>query len=262
VANTFGALLSADTAARFGLTSCLQRVRPSVAHVCLYVGLRHSARDLELPRANLWLHSDENHERSFAAAMSNAGAAVPLVYISFPAAKDPDFERRHPGRATIDIITFAPYERFAALAGGPWKRRGAAYESLKEQIARQLLECLYTHVPQVRGKVDVYELSTPLSTRHFANYRRGELYGIDHSPTRFQQRFLRPKTAVPGLYLTGQDISSCGVAGALMGGVLSASAILGRNLLSTIGRSVVTAARPGTAVPPSDATGEIPASAA
>jgi all-trans-retinol 13,14-reductase len=262
VTNTFASLLSADTAARFGLTSYLQRVRPSVAHACLYVGLRHSARELELPRANLWVYPDENHERSFATALSNSTAALPLVYISFPSAKDPDFERRHPGRATIDIITLSPYERFAAVADGPWKRRGVAYESLKERIARQLLECLYTQVPQVRGKVDVYELSTPMSTRHFANYQRGELYGIDHTPARFQQRFLRPKTAVPGLYLTGQDVSSCGVAGALMGGVLSASAILGRNLLSAIERSVGTSTRPDTAVPPSDATGEIPASAA
>jgi all-trans-retinol 13,14-reductase len=88
-------------------------------------------------------------------------------------------------------------------------------------------------VPQVRGKVDHAELSTPLSTRHFANYSRGELYGLAHTPTRFRQRFLRPQTPIRNLFLTGQDVTVCGVAGAMAGGVLCASAILGRNLMST-----------------------------
>ena len=33
---------------------------------------------------------------------------------------------------------------------------------------------------------------------------------------------LRPETDVPGLYLTGQDILSCGFTGALFAGVVSA----------------------------------------
>jgi all-trans-retinol 13,14-reductase len=242
VANTFARLLSDETATRFGLKGLLERVRPSVAHLSLYVGLHHSVQELKLPRANLWVYPNEDHERSFDMATGEQDAPLPLGYISFPAAKDPDFERRHPGRSTIDVITLAPYEPFAAWADRRWKKRGGEYEGLKEHLSQRLLETLYTHVPQVRGKVDTYELSTPLTTQHFANYSRGELYGIDHTPSRFQQRFLRPKTRIPGLYLTGQDISSCGVAGALMGGVLSASAILGCNLLTAIERSAAGAA--------------------
>ena len=37
---------------------------------------------------------------------------------------------------------------------------------------------------------------------------------------------LRPETDVPGLYLTGQDILSCGFTGALFAGVVSAQVIL------------------------------------
>jgi phytoene dehydrogenase-like protein len=238
VENTFGRLLAPDVGARLGLLERLRGVRPSAAHLCLYVGLKHTAQELGLPRANLWIYPHEHHDATFAAAAD--GEDLSFAYISFPSAKDPDFERRHPGRATIDVITAVPYARFAAWEGMRWKKRGAAYEAMKDRLAARLLDVLYTHVPQVRGRVDTFELSTPLTTRHFCNYASGEIYGLDHTPQRFEQRWLRPRTPVRGLYLTGQDVASCGVAGALIGGVLSASAILGKNLMATI---AATAAR-------------------
>jgi all-trans-retinol 13,14-reductase len=36
---------------------------------------------------------------------------------------------------------------------------------------------------------------------------------------------LQARTPVPGLFLTGQDVTSPGVGGAMMGGVLAASAL-------------------------------------
>lgn len=73
----------------------------------------------------------------------------------------------------------------------------------------------------------------------------GEVY--DRVVIGDDQRFLRPATPIRGLYLTGQDIVSCGVAGALFGGVLSASAILRRNLLKAILRSAGRRNRPARA---------------
>lgn len=235
-ANTFGRLLPEATRTRLDLPNRLRSVRPSMAHLCLYVGLKGTAAELGLPRANLWVYPDENHDVTFK-ALRRGDATRPFTYISFPSAKDPDFTRRHPGRATIDVITAVPCEPFTAWAEKPWKKRGADYEAMKDRLARQLLEILYTHVPQAKGNLDTFELSTPITTRHFCNYATGEIYGLDHTPQRFEQRWLRPRTGVRGLFLTGQDVSSCGVAGALMGGVLSASAILRKNLLAKIAAS-------------------------
>ena len=88
----------------------------------------------------------------------------------------------------------------------------------------------------MRGKLDIAELSTPLSTRHFMNYQRGEAYGASATLARFRLRCLTPHTFLRNLYLKGQDVCTLGVTGALMGGVPTASAVLGRNLLSVVSK--------------------------
>jgi all-trans-retinol 13,14-reductase len=91
-------------------------------------------------------------------------------------------------------------------------------------------------VPAVRGKLDVAEILTPLSTRQYMNCQHGESYGVSATPARFRLRCLAPRTAVRNLYLTGQDACLLGVAGAVMGGVLTASLALGRNLVSVVSK--------------------------
>ena len=134
-------------------------------------------------------------------------------------------------------MSIAPYDRFAPWEDTKWMKRGEDYEAIKEELSTRLIKVLEREVPQIAGKIAYSELSTPLSTRHFGGYDKGEIYGLDHTPARFRERALRPKTGLKGFYLTGQDVCTAGIAGALFGAVLSASAILGRNLLSEIGRS-------------------------
>jgi all-trans-retinol 13,14-reductase len=232
--NTFGRLLPEPVAERHGLRNKLRAVEPSHSYVNLYVGMRHSDRELGLEKTNLWIYSTPDHDKNVADYLADMNKPLPVAYISFPSAKDPEFQERFPTRSTIQVIGAARYDWFKQWEDERWQRRGEGYQDLKDRFKERLLETLYEHVPQVRGKVDHAEVSTPLSNRHFSNYGRGELYGLAHSPARFQERFLRPRTPVRNLFLTGQDITSCGVAGGLAAGVLCASAILNRNLLSAI----------------------------
>ena len=130
-------------------------------------------------------------------------------------------------RATIEIVAPGPFEWYQDWADKPWGKRGEEYEAKKEAYAQRLLEKLYEKMPHLRGKVDYYELSTPLSTDYFCRYSTGEIYGLDHTPQRFEQDWLKPKTRLPGLYLTGQDIMTCGVVGAMIGGLLTTVAVSG-----------------------------------
>ncbi len=231
VVTTYSQLLPAEEQ----LQTLLQKVQPSVAHACLYIGLKGSPDELNLPKANYWIYPDQgSHDEVVAAYQQDITQAFPVVYISFPAAKDPDWSKRYPDRSTIDIITLLPYQAVAQWADTSWMKRGEDYEVLKEQISQRLLEHLFRWAPHLRDHIDCYELSTPFTTRHFTNYQQGEIYGLDHGPARFELTGLRPQTQVRNFYLTGQDIITAGIGGALFSGLLTSSAITRKNLLSKI----------------------------
>lgn len=227
VFNTFETLLPAATSEQFGYTRKLQEVQPSIAHLGAYIGLRESAAQLGLPKTNFWIYPGTQHTQNLEAFRRDPEAEFPAVYISFPSAKDPSWESRYPGTATIEIVAPAFFEHFAKWRDKPWGKRGDDYEAYKQHLTDRLLQHLYARLPQLRGKIDYCELSTPLSTDFFCAYRRGEMYGLTHEPSRFEQQWLRPKTRIPGLYLTGQDVLSCGVGSAMFAGLITALSVLG-----------------------------------
>ena len=101
-------------------------------------------------------------------------------------------------------------------------------------LCQRILDKVFKHVPEAKDALDYYELSTPLTVKSLANYPLGEMYGIDHTPKRFRQRWLRPRTEIKGLYLTGQDMLTVGVSSALFSGLVTVSSILDKNMLKTL----------------------------
>jgi len=235
IMTTYNTLLPSTTVAKHRLKEQLQKVKPSVAHVSLYIGLEGSPEDLQLPKTNYWIYPAEgDHDTCVKRYLDDLSQPFPMVYLSFPSAKDPDWSNRYAGKSSIDIITLMPFETFKKWSDTSWKKRGDEYETIKEDIAQRLLKELYKQLPQVEGKINCYELSTPVTTQHFINYKNGEVYGLDHSPSRFRQSFLTPRTPIKNFYLTGQDIVTAGVGGALFSGVLTTMAMTGKNVLKDL----------------------------
>ena len=235
IMTTYNKLLPNSISEKHRLKDQLQKVKRSVSHACLYIGLDGSPEELNLPKTNYWIYPEDlDHDACVDRYLNDINAEFPVVYISFPSAKDPDWSNRYPGKSTIDIITLLPYNIFENWEGSRWMKRGEDYETLKEKISQRLLEALYKKIPQAKGKIEHYELSTPLTTQHFINYDKGEIYGLDHTPKRFRQRFLQPRTPIKNLYLTGQDVVTAGVAAALFSGVITASAMTGKNVMKKV----------------------------
>merc|ERR1712156_195574 len=120
----------------------------------------------------------------------------------------------------VAIVTLANWEWFSKWQDGQVKKRGDEYDEIKDAIGHKMIEQTCKLFPQIRDKIDFTEI-----------------YGLDHSIERFDPLMvakLRPETDVPGLYLTGQDILSCGFTGALFAGVIGAQAALGRNVMGDL----------------------------
>ena len=199
----------------------------SSAHLCLYAGFKGDAAALGLDSTNLWIYPNADHDTNVKQARASHNREFPLVYISFPSTKDPQWNENYPNKSTVEIVTTGNLEQFMAWTGTQWSKRGEDYDALKKEISDRLLEILYKHRPQLRAALDFAELSTPLSTQWFQWNEVGEIYGLDHTPARFKQVKLHPQTPIKNFYLTGSDVVTAGVGGALMGGVMAATRMLG-----------------------------------
>ena len=91
-------------------------------------------------------------------------------------------------------------------------------------------------------KILNYSIGTPLTTQYYLGSVAGESYGLLANKRRFlETELLNPKTHIENFYLTGQDICTLGVTGAMMGGILTANQILGYGSFTDIilGNNVV-----------------------
>ena len=224
---TYTRLLEPRVASEYGLLAPLPKVQLSAATLCLYAGFKGSAAELKLPKTNYWVYPSFDHDHNHSSFMAGENQAMPLIYISFPSAKDPAWDAHYLNKATVEIVAPTQPQWFAKWKGSTWGKRGDEYEAFKAELTEQLLETLYQHQPQLRGALDFCELGTPLSTQWYQWNEEGEIYGIDHSVQRFEQHWIHSQTPIKGLYLTGADTVTAGVGGALMAGVLTATRMLG-----------------------------------
>lgn len=222
IKNTFGSLLKKRTNKE---NKAFNNLKPATAHLCLYVGLNKSDAELQLPKYNVWYHKTENFRKNIEESTLQ-NIAENFAYISFPSAKDVAWQNENPNKATIQAVCPANFEDFKQYEHLKTMKRGPEYEQLKKQFEEAMLKKLYQLFPQIKGHVEITEVSTPLSTKHFTNYQHGEIYGLEHTPNRLLTKNLRFECSVKGLILTGQDITMVGVGGALAAGLMCVIPIL------------------------------------
>jgi len=225
--NTYERLLDTDAVDAMPSQPDTTSLGPSSAHIGLFIGLNKSPTDLNLPKTNYWIQPSADHDANHETFWENPDEDFPLVYVTFPASKDPDFQRRYPNKSTIEVVVLTPHAHFAKWKGTNWSDRGSDYTAFKEQLKDRILEKLYEVLPQIEGHIDVCEVSTPLTTNHFNNGKYGEIYGLAHTPDRYEDPWLRLQSPIRGLYMTGQDAFTMGIAGATMSGFMTALKVLG-----------------------------------
>ncbi|MCB9641012.1 MAG: NAD(P)/FAD-dependent oxidoreductase [Myxococcales bacterium] len=198
---------------------------PAPAHVCLYLGFKGDITKAGAGPANKWFYETWDTEQdAWQVTPDQPMPEAPVLYCSFPSLKDPEHDPGPETRHTGEVVTFVPWETFQPWRDSRWKKRGGEYEEFKNQLQEKLLEQFFRHLPALRPMLDHVELSTPLSTDHFCRPLHGSIYGLEPTPQRFKNRNLRASTPVKGLFFSGSEVASVGVIGAMMGGVLGATA--------------------------------------
>ncbi len=232
--NTVKRLLPEASRKKHGTDQWVEKVEYSSASLCLYAGFKGDAKTLGLDTTNLWIYPNGDHEGNMDAFKDDQNKEFPLVYVSFPSTKDPEWDQRYPNKSTVEVVSMTNMDWFESWNGTTWQQRGEDYEAFKEQLAQRLLEKLYQHKPQLRDALDYYELSSPLSTQFYQLNARGEIYGLNHYVNRFKQPFLHTETPVKNFYMTGADVMTAGVGGALMAGMMTSMRMLGLTKMGQI----------------------------
>jgi all-trans-retinol 13,14-reductase len=212
----------------------IQQLESTPAHVCVYLGMKGDIRQTGAGSANKWFYETWDHELKGWDA--RAGDRAPVLYTSFPSLKDPTHDPGPDQLHTGEVVTFLPLSDFARWDGTRWMKRGPDYEEYKAELTERLTEQLLEYMPGLRPMIVHKELSTPLSTVHFTRSAGGAIYGLEPTPRRFANPWLRPRLPLGGLYLAGVDVAMPGVIGAMVGGALAALAAEPRRALPFFAR--------------------------
>eukprot|EP01135_Chromosphaera_perkinsii_P004265 Nk52_evm17s273 gene=Nk52_evmTU17s273 len=212
-------------------------ISTSPGHIYLFVGLKGDEKELGIKAKNYWMYNKEfDPKRLLEEYYEDLSKSIPGVFASFPSAKDPSFKERFPGKSTAVVLCEAYHHHFSEWYDQKVKHRGEEYEKLKEEYAKRLFDILYERFPNLKGKVEYYEVGTPCTNNYYLGASHGGSYGLEHTVKRIHSDGLSVFTPIKNLYLTGQDTMCCGLVAAMMSGVLTASAVSDRNLMPAIMR--------------------------
>ena len=132
---------------------------------------------------------------------------------------------------TLVIITtmnILPFQKWKKTRTG---ERGTEYADLKEQMAGQLFDLVEKKFSHLRNNIQAMDISTPLDWRDYTGTPDGSMFGVQKDFNDPVRTSVNPRTKIPNLFLTGQNINLHGTLGVTTGAVLTCGQITGMEYL-------------------------------
>eukprot|EP01039_Chlorochromonas_danica_P000945 gene945-1027_t len=238
--NTMNNLIAKEVTERFNVPRSLP-VKQSSGFVMANIGVSCSPDVIGATKANSW-HIPVDASGDLFGPMDKyfedplgPETQVP-AFITFPSLKDSSFGEAD--KVTCQMLIMAEFDWFKQFLPTQVDKadeefavsnscdRLAGYEQLKEMWKKRALSIFLRYYPKAAPYVTVCDISTPLSIQYYLRSPKGGAVGLDVAPQRFCDESLRenldPITKIPGLSLTGQDVTLCGVTLCQLAGVITA----------------------------------------
>uniref|UniRef100_A0A8C5GW57 Inactive all-trans-retinol 13,14-reductase-like n=1 Tax=Gouania willdenowi TaxID=441366 RepID=A0A8C5GW57_GOUWI len=233
---TFQKLLPPEIQVKDNVQERLNMMKHGRGSFLVFSGFEGTEEELGLVSTNFWLLFKvftglflRRMDDYFALGKDEAPDNIPMMFITVPSSKDPESKLRHPGKCCMTILTMVKYEWFEEWKDTSVRKRGDEYYDYKMKFAKNLFDWACTVFPNIKDKLVFQDVATPLTNMHYLGAQRGAMYSAEHNLERFQAEAVarnRSSTPIKNLYISGQDVFSCGIAGALHGGLLCASTVL------------------------------------
>ena len=195
---------------------------PAICHFEVFLGFEGDIERYGATRSNHWFYESWDTDDGI---WSSLDGPIPMMFVSFPSLKDPAHDPGPSQRHTGEFMTLANWSSVAEFADGGARERPDEWAVFKTDIETKMMAFFEAKFPALAPLVVYHELGTPLATAAFTAHEKGGFYGVEATPRRMLSDSLSARTPVPGLFLTGQDVLTPGIAGAFMAGILCAAAI-------------------------------------
>ena len=200
----------------------LRKVKTGPSALILFVGLKDDPRKFGFDDANNWVYDDLNHRVCTDAEKVDGKGGIHSVFVSFGSIRNPG-QTPH----TAQLACLCDHKVWEKYNDTKWLKRGEDYDAIKAAISEDLLAMTEKHLPGFREMVAFHELSTPPTVTTFTGYKGGMIYGQPCDPDRFFRDDWKVGTSLKNLYMTGADVGTPGINGAMIAGMLTAARLLG-----------------------------------
>lgn len=130
-----------------------------------------------------------------------------------------------------NILTYMDYSELSEWKGTQKGMRGESYEEFKNRKAEKLIEQLEKKFPGIKSSIQSWYAATPLTYEHYTGAPHGSAYGIEKDHNNPYKSIILPKTKIPNLFFTGQNLNMHGALGVTISGILTSAEILGYDYL-------------------------------
>lgn len=223
---TFGRLIGREHLSG-QLRRRLDGVKYSASALSLFFATDMDLRTAGLDSGNYWFYDHADVDGIYKLGLTDHALTADSpggMFLTVTTLKDPS--KMHGGHHTCEAFAFVGYEPFQKWAGEKSGAHSAEYQALKEDLAWRLFQFLDRRIPGLSRHIVFWNLGTPLTNAHYINATRGNLYGIEKTPSQVGPRSFSIQTEFEGLLMCGASTESHGVAGVTASGISAARTIL------------------------------------